>query len=80
MAQIECEQMLSRKEPGGLFAICSQGNFPLWGNFRASAGSTARDAAQKRGFARGNDFGSKGKASFLGSFLEGAGSSFGERR
>ena len=46
MAQIECEQMLSRKEPGGLFAICSQGNFPLWGNFRASAGSTARDAAQ----------------------------------
>ena len=54
MAQIECEQMLSRKEPGGLFAICSQGNFPLWGNFRASAGSTARDAAQKRGFARGS--------------------------
>ena len=46
MAQIECEQMLSCKEPGGLFAICSQGNFPLWGNFRASAGSTARDAAQ----------------------------------
>ena len=38
--------MLSCKEPGGLFAICSQGNFPLWGNFRASAGSTARDAAQ----------------------------------
>ena len=33
--QIECEQMLSCKEPGGLFAICSQGNFPLWGNFRA---------------------------------------------
>ena len=25
MAQIECEQMLSCKEPGGLFAICSQG-------------------------------------------------------
>ena len=24
--------MLSCKEPGGLFAICSQGNFPLWGN------------------------------------------------
>ena len=44
--QIECEQMLSCKEPGGLFAICSQGNFPLWGNFRASAGSTARDAAE----------------------------------
>ena len=38
--------MLSCKEPGGLFAFCSQGNFPLWGNFRASAGSTARDAAQ----------------------------------
>ena len=37
--------MLSCKEPGGLFVICSQGNFPLWGNFRASAGSTARDAS-----------------------------------
>ena len=37
--------MLSCKEPGGLFAICSPGNFPLWGNFRASAGSTARDAS-----------------------------------
>ena len=24
--------MLSCKEPGGLFANCSQGNFPLWGN------------------------------------------------
>ena len=47
--------MLSCKEPGGLFAICSQGNFPIQGSRadakqmrgkRSSAGSTARDAAQ----------------------------------
>ena len=32
------EQVLSCEEPGGLFATCELGNFPLWGNFPTERG------------------------------------------
>ena len=54
------EQVLSCKEPGGLFATCEFGNAPLFGAFqgsradakqmrgkRSSAVSTARDGAEQ---------------------------------
>ena len=37
------EQMLSCKEPGGLFAICELGNFPSWGNFLTEARALPRE-------------------------------------
>ena len=44
------EQVLSCKEPGGLFATCELGNFPLWGNFLTEARALPRETLSRHPF------------------------------
>ncbi len=67
MAQIECEQMISCKEPGGLFVICSQ-EISHCGEISVRARVLPRETQQRETLLAGFYFRSEVNTNLLDSF------------